>query len=253
MVKNKLSTTIDLCKGPLLLIVTSLAVSKIIAQDVCVDSDDLCRDWARNNQCVFGSYVWMNCRPSCGLCQPQTIVRPADKAPPEYDIQNLPPELKNLGFLVGKWRSEFSGKADFPTIPRFTYGEKISFSIAEPTSGCGACLNYSAIAWGLNTKQDLHSEHGFLKSDGFNVSMITAMNNGFTMLEEGGVVQNGRVQLRMQGISRVHFGRDLPVISALRVFEQSGEHLVQAFYMGTITHTERQHTQNIYNRVAFPK
>lgn len=82
-----------------------------------------------------------------GPTDPQTYLGPLD--PPSYpaiaayDTANLPPELQSIGFLVGRWRSEFGGKAKFPTIPVFTYGEQIDFTISEkPVFGLRS-LNYT--------------------------------------------------------------------------------------------------------------
>lgn len=33
---------------------------------------------------------------------------------------------KKLSWLVGKWRSEFSGKIVWPTVPTMTYGEELT-------------------------------------------------------------------------------------------------------------------------------
>jgi len=251
---------------PIAVILLITIISGVLGQQssVCVDQNSSCKDWAANNGCVPGSYVWINCRPSCRLCDPQSPVGtiPATQPPttthpiplpPEFDARNLPFELQSLSFLLGEWRSELDGKAIFPTIPVFTYGEKVSFSIADPRSACGACLNYSAKAWGFNSKQDLHSETGFIKSDGRIVSMITSMNNGFTMVEEGSIVSPGKFETRMKAIGRASFGRDLPVTSAMRSFEAFGDGLMQTFYMGTLTDSERQHTRNFYKRVDIIK
>jgi hypothetical protein len=61
----------------------------------------------------------------------------------EFDIKNLPSELKPLSFLVGRWRSEFGGKAHFPGIPDFTYGEQVDFAISQPSKTGPPALNYT--------------------------------------------------------------------------------------------------------------
>ena len=38
-------------------------------------------------------------------------------------------ELKKLSWLVGKWRSEFSGKVFWPTVPTMTYGEELIIQV----------------------------------------------------------------------------------------------------------------------------
>lgn len=47
----------------------------------------------------------------------------------EYDLKRVPASLTSVAFLIGKWRSEFGGKAIFPTIPAFTYGEEVDFKM----------------------------------------------------------------------------------------------------------------------------
>lgn len=46
----------------------------------------------------------------------------------KYDVNQVLENLMPIAFLIGRWRSEFSGKAFFPTIPKFTYGEELNFS-----------------------------------------------------------------------------------------------------------------------------
>jgi hypothetical protein len=48
-----------------------------------------------------------------------------------------------VAFLLGRWRSDFGGKADFPTIPKFTYGEELDFSLSTLMSV--PVLNYTYI------------------------------------------------------------------------------------------------------------
>lgn len=55
----------------------------------------------------------------------------------------LPPELQSLAFLIGRWRSEFGGKAKFPTIPVFTYGEQLDFTVGEKPVFGSPSINYT--------------------------------------------------------------------------------------------------------------
>ncbi|VDL66640.1 unnamed protein product [Nippostrongylus brasiliensis] len=69
-----------------------------------------------------------------------------------------------------RWRSEFGGKAFFPTIPKFTYGEQIDISISDVSNKVKPSLNYT--------------ENGYItvdrdeKNDTNVVSLTTAMSNG---------------------------------------------------------------------------
>ncbi|EPB65096.1 hypothetical protein ANCCEY_15841, partial [Ancylostoma ceylanicum] len=60
-----------------------------------------------------------------------------------YDLRRLPLQLQPLAFLVGKWRSEHGGKAIFPTIPKFTYGEEVDISIPDDALQAQRALNYT--------------------------------------------------------------------------------------------------------------
>lgn len=49
-------------------------------------------------------------------------------------ITNINAELNKyntkLSWIVGSWRSEFSGKIVWPTVPTMTYGEELSIGLA---------------------------------------------------------------------------------------------------------------------------
>lgn len=117
--------------------------------DDCRDLDNNCRDWVAANpaSCTGTDYIKKSCRKSCGGCGSVE----ASKLffclffifPEEYDVRRLPPLLQPLGFLVGKWRSEHGGKAIFPTIPKFTYGEEIEISIPDDSLEAQKALNYT--------------------------------------------------------------------------------------------------------------
>lgn len=62
----------------------------------------------------------------------------------EYDVKLLPAKLKSIAWMVGRWRSEFGGKAFFPTIPKFTYGEQVDITIADNSQDTHTpLLNYT--------------------------------------------------------------------------------------------------------------
>uniref|UniRef100_A0A914RNI4 THAP4-like heme-binding beta-barrel domain-containing protein n=1 Tax=Parascaris equorum TaxID=6256 RepID=A0A914RNI4_PAREQ len=98
----------------------------------------------------------------------------------QYDLKKVPENLRPIAFLIGKWRSEFGGKAFFPTIPKFTYGEEIVFRLCNPQMTALAALNYTAFAWDNNDMNELHSEYGYITVENGtrNVSMNTIMSNG---------------------------------------------------------------------------
>ena len=119
----------------------------------CVDNNENCRGWVNNDQalCKGQPYINENCRKSCGVCGyippgMASVIHfrcPQFTSHTEFDINRLPTELKPISFLIGRWRSEGSGKARFPTIPVFTYGEQIEFTIAEASKTGPRALNYT--------------------------------------------------------------------------------------------------------------
>ncbi|ETN86482.1 hypothetical protein NECAME_16312 [Necator americanus] len=141
------------------------------------------------------------------MCQACDGLVPVDAA---FDVRRLPKELKSIAWMIGRWRSEFGGKAFFPTIPKFTYGEQIDISISDITRKGKPSLNYtylpflvtwlvfvnccrhhtalSAFAWDISVPEnelvEIHSENGYItlnrneKANVDIVSLTTAMSNG---------------------------------------------------------------------------
>ncbi|KHJ45573.1 shTK domain protein [Trichuris suis] len=129
----------------------------------CKDYSAQCIDWASGGQCEVSDWVQKNCKFSCRKCygflpKPPPEQYPMDRSQPkrillccllmrlftivDYDRHSAPPDLKPIAFLVGRWRSEFGGKAKFPTIPNFTYGEQLDYRISDnPLFGLPS-LNY---------------------------------------------------------------------------------------------------------------
>uniref|UniRef100_A0A0M3HH18 THAP4_heme-bd domain-containing protein n=1 Tax=Ascaris lumbricoides TaxID=6252 RepID=A0A0M3HH18_ASCLU len=63
----------------------------------------------------------------------------------EFDARNAPPSLQPLAWLIGIWRSEHGGKAIFPTIPKFTYGEQVEIAVSDSHMTGLKALNYSYV------------------------------------------------------------------------------------------------------------
>ncbi|TMS33899.1 hypothetical protein L596_001587 [Steinernema carpocapsae] len=221
------------------------AVARVQAAD-CDDLDANCRDWVTGdkNLCTTTEYIARSCKRSCGSCH---------GLPNKFDLQKLPHNLNPLAFLVGIWRSEHGGKAIFPTIPKFTYGEEIQFSISDDHMTANKALNYTAFAWGINDKDELHSEYGYItvQPGTNNVAMTTVMNNGFVTVEEGPVT-NGRIRFKLQDIGRISFSRDLPVHNLIREWTLLDSVTLQArLDMETLTHGMQEHTFIRYTKI-FP-
>ncbi|KAK6109516.1 hypothetical protein QQG55_36320 [Brugia pahangi] len=215
--------------------------------DKCRDLDRHCFDLIAQDgsQCLKSAFAKKNCLMTCMIC---------GEIEKKYDVRYVPELLKPLAWLIGIWRAESGGKAIFPTIPVFTYGEQIEFSL--PTSSLKAlkALNYTAFAWDMNNREELHSEYGFIamKPNTKEVALSTVMNNGFVMIEQG-PLHGKSIKLVLQDIGRISFSRDLPVHGTIREFRLLDiETLEQRFMMETLTHRMQMHTSIRYKKI-YPK
>uniref|UniRef100_A0A1I7VHQ9 DUF1794 domain-containing protein n=1 Tax=Loa loa TaxID=7209 RepID=A0A1I7VHQ9_LOALO len=87
---------------------------------------------------------------------------------------------KKLEWIIGSWRSEFSGKVFWPTVPTMTFGEELIIAEAPLAKSVNVqFLNFSARAWSHTTKDHFHDEWGFITVDpSGNATLMTAGNNG---------------------------------------------------------------------------
>jgi len=164
-----------------------------------------------------------------GLCLFVIIASTAVRAEDAFD---------KLKWIQGHWRSEFSGKVFWPTIPTMTYGEEVIILEAPVSRSSGVRFyNFSARAWSHSTKDQLHDEWGFMTiTDQGNVTLMTTGNNGFTTYEEGWV-DGQKMVLRLKKIGRISFSRDLPVEDLERKFSRlDNNYLEQSLRMRTATH-----------------
>ncbi|KAI3407705.1 hypothetical protein GPALN_014358 [Globodera pallida] len=162
---------------------------------------------------------------------------------------------KKLSWIVGKWRSEFSGKVFWPSIPTMTFGEELVVAEAPLARTAGVqFLNWSARAWSHSTKDHFHDEWGYItvESNG-NATLMTAGNNGFTTYEVGEVKSNKMV-LTLKDIGRISFSRDLPVEDLRRTFiKHDDTYMEQVLEMRTATHPKvgyMEHTRVIYTKIT---
>ena len=60
------------------------------------------------------------------------------------NIQELKDYNRQLEWIVGKWRSEFSGKVFWPTVPTMTFGEELIIQEAPMAKSANVqFLNFS--------------------------------------------------------------------------------------------------------------
>lgn len=161
---------------------------------------------------------------------------------------------QKLKWLLGKWRSEFSGKVFWPTVPTMTFGEELIVLEAPMAKTTNVqFLNFTARAWSHSTKDHFHDEWGFLTVDpNGNATLMTAGNNGFTTYEVG-EVQSNKMILTLKDIGRISFSRDLPVEDLRRTFiKHDDTYLEQVIEMRTATHPSQgylEHTRVIYTKL----
>ncbi|ULT99512.1 hypothetical protein L3Y34_000672 [Caenorhabditis briggsae] len=221
----------------------------------CRDTDMNCAVWVASNSsdCENVELVSSHCLRTCQSCG-----EPID---PKYDVKLLPPKLKSIAWMVGRWRSEFGGKAFFPTIPKFTYGEQVDITIADNAENAKTpLLNYTAFAWDINMPDgdptEIHSENGYIAIDYDKeqekeyVSLNTAMSNGFMTIEEGESGPN-QVKFRLQRIGRISFSHDSAVRIMFREWTLLDENRLEARLLMTTTITRRlmEHTAVIYKKI----
>uniref|UniRef100_A0A7I4YNF6 THAP4_heme-bd domain-containing protein n=1 Tax=Haemonchus contortus TaxID=6289 RepID=A0A7I4YNF6_HAECO len=172
----------------------------------------------------------------------------------QFSDQVLNNNNRKLEWILGKWRSEFSGKIFWPTVPTMTFGEELLIGEAPIAKSANTqFLNFSARAWSHSTKDHFHDEWGFMTVDGNgNVTLMTAGNNGFTTYEVGTVVPN-KLVLTLKDIGRISFSRDLPVRDLRRTFiRHDDRYMEQVLEMRTATHPKTgylEHTRVIYTRM----
>ncbi|VDK43535.1 unnamed protein product [Anisakis simplex] len=230
-------------------------ISRSGVTEVCEDYDVNCRNWVISDRSLCDSidYISKTCRKSCRRC--------SHKIEERFDASLVPDSLKPLAWLIGIWRSEHGGKAIFPTIPKFTYGEQVEISIANNHMSALKALNYTAFAWSMNGFDELHSEYGYITlQPGTNyASLTTVMNNGFVTIEQG-FVKGNQVVYRLHDIGRISFSRDLPVHDVVIIISLSfqvvrewtllSDSILQArLEMETLTHGMQEHTFIRYNKI----
>uniref|UniRef100_A0A7I4Y9U9 ShKT domain-containing protein n=1 Tax=Haemonchus contortus TaxID=6289 RepID=A0A7I4Y9U9_HAECO len=220
----------------------------------CRDTDMNCATWIASNRssCDESGLVMEHCPRMCQTC--------GEVVDPRYDIRRLPSELQSIAWMVGRWRSEFGGKAFFPTIPKFTYGEQIDITIGDLSSKKKPALNYTAFAWDLSVPEDelieLHSENGYLvvskdeKTQKEVVSLTTAMSNGFMTVEEAEPGPN-QIRFKLARIGRISFSHDSAVRMMFREWTLLDEERFESRLLMATTVTRRlmEHTAIIYKKI----
>ncbi|KAK6103679.1 hypothetical protein QQG55_13420 [Brugia pahangi] len=210
----------------------------VLKGEYCEDSNNNCRDWIVSyaSLCQTTDYIIKTCPKSCGFC--------VKKLERKFDISHVPSHLQPIAWLIGIWRSEHGGKAIFPTIPTFTYGEQIEISISDDHMTGLKALNYTAFAWGLSGHEELHSEYGYIavEPETRTASLTTVMNNG--------IIEPNRIEFHLKDIGRISFSRDLPVLRTIREWTLLDNNTLQArLDMETLTHGMQEHTFIRYRRI----
>ncbi|KAI6183859.1 Metridin ShK toxin and Domain of unknown function DUF1794 domain containing protein [Aphelenchoides bicaudatus] len=217
-----------------LLLSVLLTVEAARGSEDCKDNDFNCQDWVA--RCSRAGYIRDSCPRSCGFCRflPKS----------EFWLFKLTNLKSFLEFDLEFGDLNMAAKAMFPTIPKFTYGEQLEFSLSDSHMTSIPALNYTAFAWTVNQmNEELHSENGFIavRPGSVEASMNTVMSNGFVTIEEG---QSTSVESA--------FSRDLPVHDLIREWTLiDAKTLESRLDMSTLTHGMREHTIITYTKI-FP-
>ncbi|CAB3397551.1 unnamed protein product [Caenorhabditis bovis] len=213
----------------------------IVTAQTCSDNDPSCPSWVSSDprSCLKKDYIKTNCRRSCRNC-------PRYQA--KYDLRRLPPQLRSITGLVGKWRGEHTGRVSFPTIPTFKYSEEIDISI--PEGGRVNSLNYTAVAWSSDN-EELHSEYGYItvKPNTREILLTTVMGNGFITVEEGPFFGN-TIKFVLKDIGRISFVRDEHLHNLVREWTIVDSSKLKArLSIQTLSHKMSEHTSILYSKV----
>ncbi|VDO25518.1 unnamed protein product [Onchocerca flexuosa] len=240
----------------------------VVKGENCEDSNNNCQDWVTSHAslCHTTDYIIKTCRKSCGYCKGKcALTRLAFSLfLAGFDVSRVPSHLQSIAWLIGIWQSNHGGKAVFPTIPTFTYGEQVEISLSDEHMTGLEALNYTAFAWGSSKQEELHSEYGYITVNSSTriVSLTTVMNNGkfplhavsslltkiscFVTVEEG-IVEPNRIEFHLKDIGRISFSRDLPVLQLVREWTLLDKNTLQArLNMETLTHGMQEHTKIIF-------
>uniref|UniRef100_A0A915CVK1 THAP4-like heme-binding beta-barrel domain-containing protein n=1 Tax=Ditylenchus dipsaci TaxID=166011 RepID=A0A915CVK1_9BILA len=150
----------------------------------------------------------------------------------EIADSELTKENSKLAWIVGKWRSEFSGKVFWPTVPTMTYGEELIIAEAPKAKTTTAqFLNFTARAWSHSTKDHFHDE-------------VYNLRSGRSQIQQ--------VDANFEGYWKNILFQDLPVEDLRRTFiKHDDTYMEQILEMRTATHPKLgylEHTRVIYSR-----
>uniref|UniRef100_A0A914RSG2 THAP4-like heme-binding beta-barrel domain-containing protein n=1 Tax=Parascaris equorum TaxID=6256 RepID=A0A914RSG2_PAREQ len=129
----------------------------------------------------------------------------------------MPEVLRPIAFLLGIWRSEAGGKAIFPTIPIFTYGEHVEISLPDNGMRALKALNYT----------------GHYRGQIYKIRAVRCWSN--------------KLQSRL---ARSRALTRLPKLQMIREWRLLDSRTFEArLFMETLTHRMQMHTSIIYKKI----
>ena len=133
-----------------------------------------------------------------------------------------------LGFLLGTWRGEGSGR--YPTIEPFAYRETLTFDHVGD-----AWLSYIQESWSFGD-EPLHFERGFLRpgATAGEVELVLAHPIGVTEVAHGSV-DGGEIRLRGEELAIGRAATGLDVRGLERRYRVAGDALSYEIDMATGT------------------
>ncbi|KAK7483200.1 hypothetical protein BaRGS_00025604 [Batillaria attramentaria] len=153
--------------------------------------------------------------------------------------------IKPLAWLLGRWRADRGGKAQYPTMTDMKYGEEVEFfHVGQPN------IQFSCYSWNAENQKNLHRETGFIRvQPGTNrLAFISAHNVGVAEIQEGEFTKN-QLKVETTGLTRLTFGKEPATKKLLRVISRKGDELEQVISMETTKTPMTEHLRITYKKV----
>ena len=153
----------------------------------------------------------------------------------------LHPDVEPLAFLLGTWRGE--GRGEYPTIPPFTYGEKVEFGhVGRPF------LTYAQRTWSLDDGTPRHGESGYWRIHGDGtVELVLAHTTGVVEISTGSV-DGAVVSVASQAVTLAPTAKDVTALE--RRFEVRGDALTYTLAMAAVGQPLTHHLAATLRRVG---